>query len=107
MTHNSQHPSELQSLLDNYAELFQTPSTLPLAIPFDHNIQLLLGAQPINIKPYRYSPAQKDEIEKQLAEMLQSGIIKASDSPYASHVLLVRKKDGSWRFCVNYRHVNT
>jgi hypothetical protein len=64
------------------------------------------GAQPVNIRPYRYSPAQKDEIESQLSEMLKNGIIKPSARPYASPVLLVRKKDGSWRFCVDYRHLN-
>ena len=46
----------------------------------------------MNIRPYKYSLAQKDEIEKQLVDMLQQGIIKASVSPYASPVLLVRKK---------------
>lgn len=64
------------------------------------------GATLVNVRAYRYSPAQKDEIEKQLADMLQNGIIKPSDSPYASPVLLVKKKDGSWRFCVDYRHLN-
>lgn len=41
----------------------------------------------MNVRPYRYSPAQKDEIERQVAEMLQNGIIKSSSSPYTPPVL--------------------
>jgi hypothetical protein len=50
------------------------------------------GAQPMNIRPYRYLPTHKDEIESQLFEMLKNEIIKPSASSYASTVLLVRKK---------------
>jgi len=96
----------IQSLIDANADLFVEPTTLPPQREADHHIPLLPGAQPVNVRPYRYSPAQKIEIENQVREMLQHGIIRVSSSPFASPVLLVKKKDGTWRFCVYYRHLN-
>lgn len=85
-------PDSVKTLLDQYQDLFQSPNALPPKRDFDHHIQLMPGAQPVNIRPYRYSPVQKSKIEKQVKEMLASGIIKHSSSPYASPVLLVKKK---------------
>lgn len=73
---------------------------------FDHSIPLLPGASPVNLRPYHYNPAQKTEIEKQVSDMLQQGVTQRSASPFSSPVLLVQKKDGSWRFCIDYRHLN-
>jgi hypothetical protein len=105
-TPTNEVPSEVTQVVQQYKHLFQDPKELPLSRTEDHQIPLIPGAQPVNIRPYRYTPQQKTEIEKHIAEMLQKGIIQHNSSPFASPVLLVKKKDGTWRFCVDYRHLN-
>lgn len=71
-----------------------------------HRIPLKEGTDPVNVWPYRYPYVMKGEIEKQVMEMLKTWIIRLSTNPYSSPVILVKKKDGSWRFCVDYRALN-
>ena len=61
---------------------------------------------PIKQRPYRTSPQCKQEIDRQVEDMLRKGIIRESVSPWSSPVVLVKKKDGSFRFCVDLRKVN-
>jgi hypothetical protein len=85
---------------------FSTSTGLPPSRACDHTIPLIQGAQPIFVRPYRYAPLLKTEIEKQVNDMLDQGIIQKSSSAFASPVLLVKKKDSTWRFCVDYRQLN-
>jgi hypothetical protein len=99
-------PAIISDIVQKYDNLFQELTQLPLQRPCDHSISLIPGVQPVNIKPYRYTLTQKDEIERQVKDMLLNGVIQSSTSPFASPVLLVKKKDGSWRFCIDYRRLN-
>jgi hypothetical protein len=99
-------PTEIQAFIEEFAELFQVLVDLPPSRPCDHSIPLIEGATLIQMRPYSYVPPLKDEIKKQVTGMLRNGLIQKSSSPFASSVLLVKKKDNSWRFCVDYRHLN-
>ncbi|KAG8067900.1 hypothetical protein GUJ93_ZPchr0005g15565 [Zizania palustris] len=99
-------PSEIQRIIADFEDLFEAPMGLPPKRYCDHRIPLIEGSPPINVRPYRYNPAQKDEIERQVKEMLQNGVIQHSTSAFSSPALLVRKKDGTWRMVIDYRRLN-
>lgn len=96
----------IAGVLDEFSEVFQEPTGLPPSRRQDHAIVLKEGAEIPNIRPYRYPHYQNNEIEKLVNDMLKSGVIRPSVSPYSSPIILVKKKDGGWRFCVNYRALN-
>ncbi|XP_047946872.1 uncharacterized protein LOC125193165 [Salvia hispanica] len=95
------------AVLRSHEAVFRTPTGVPPPRPLDHRIHLLPNSKPVNVRPYRYPYFQKNEIEKQVKEMLASGVIRPSHSSFSSPVLLIRKKDGSFRFCIDYRALNT
>lgn len=80
--------------------------SLPPPRSCDHHITLLPGTAPVAVRPYRYPAAHKDELERQCVAMLLQGTIRRSSSSFSSLVLLVKKADGSWRFCVDYHALN-
>jgi len=96
----------LNRLLLQFAAVFNEPRGLPLACPYNHRIHLLPATAPVTVRPYRYPQLQKDELERQCSAMLQQGIIRPSTSSFSTPVLLVRKPDNSWRFCIDYHTLN-
>ncbi|KAM1132447.1 hypothetical protein FF1_046837 [Malus domestica] len=103
---SSAQSTQLHALLADFESLFVLPSQLPPSRSHDHHIPLLPGAKPPNIRPYHYGPLAKDEIERAVKDLLDAGFIRPSHSPFSFPVLLVRKKEGTWRMCIDYRELN-
>ncbi|XP_011027642.1 PREDICTED: transposon Ty3-G Gag-Pol polyprotein [Populus euphratica] len=100
------YSSDLAAVLDKFAHVFDTPTTLPPNRSHNHRILLQPNSEPVSVRPYRYPYYQKTEIEKMVKELLESGLVRPSNSPFSSPVLLVKKADGTWRFCVDFRALN-
>lgn len=96
---------EVTKLLDQFFDMFQEKITLPPERKRVHQIKLIPELGPINVRPYRY-PHQKEEVEKRVTELLTARVIRPSMSAFSSPVILVKKKDGSWRMCVDYIALN-
>ncbi|MCO5570060.1 hypothetical protein L7F22_023774 [Adiantum nelumboides] len=101
--------NDLHSFLNEHAELFiaDIPDELPPRRgDDDHRINLIPRSSPSNKPPYRVSQAQQEEIMSQVIELVQKGMVRPGSSPFCSPVLLVHKKDGTYRMCVDYHALN-
>ncbi|GKA11245.1 reverse transcriptase domain-containing protein [Tanacetum coccineum] len=101
-------PHEVKAILDDFADV--VPDELPPGLPpmrdIQHCIDFVPGAVIPHKAAYRMNPKEHEELQRQVRELLEKGSIRESMSPCAVPVLLVPKKDGSWRMCVDSRAVN-
>ncbi|XP_024010582.1 uncharacterized protein LOC112085996, partial [Eutrema salsugineum] len=101
-------PPTVKELLDRYSDVFpeEIPPGLPPIRGIEHQIDLIPGAPLPNRAAYHVNPEEAKELEKQVQDLMSKGYICESLSPCAVPVLLVPKKDGSWRMCVDCRAIN-
>ncbi|CAA7026197.1 unnamed protein product [Microthlaspi erraticum] len=101
-------PTEVQVVLDHFKDVF--PDDIPPGLPpirgIEHQIDLVPGSALPNKPAYRMNPEESKELEKQVRELMDKGYIRESLSPCAVPVLLVPKKNGTWRMCVDCRAIN-
>lgn len=97
---------QLLALLKRFRASFDSIQTgLGRTTTVEHTIDTG-GHAPLRQRPYRVSPTERHVIDEQVEDMLPRGVIRPSTSPWASPVVLVKKKDGSIRFCVDCPRLN-
>jgi hypothetical protein len=96
----------LSALLVEYSDIFQEPTELPLEREVDHQIPLQPHDAIVNSRPYRLSFNQNDTMGSLILQLFKNKVIRPSVSPYSSPTILVKKKDDSWRLCIDYRKLN-
>ena len=102
-------PSHIRMVFVGFDDVF--PQDLPLGLPPVHQghelrIDLEDEVPPVHHPLYNMSPLELQEAKEQIESMLEHGFVRPSDSPYGAPVLFVLKKDGSLRFCIDYRWLN-
>lgn len=101
-------PEHEKPLVSEFADVFpdDLPSGLPPIRGIEHQIDLIPGAMLPNKPAYRCNPEEAKELQRQVRELLDKGFVQESLSPHAVPVILVPKKDGSMRMCIDCRAIN-
>jgi hypothetical protein len=92
--------------VEEYSDIFSSPTGVPLHCQVKHPIDLTPNAPLPNGPVYHRSLLENEEIKRQIQELLHKGHIHPSSSPCGSPIVLVQKKDGTWRLCIDYRALN-
>ena len=102
------HREKLETIIRQYRDVFleKLSNALPADRQVQHQIKIELGSKPPYRPPYRLGPAEQDELEEQVKDLLDQRFIRPSCSPYGAPVLFVPKRDGRWRMCIDYRALN-
>ncbi|GJZ59972.1 putative reverse transcriptase domain-containing protein, partial [Tanacetum coccineum] len=94
-------------IVRDFPEVFpEDLSGLPLARPVEFQINLIPGATPVGRAPYQLAPSEMKELSEKLQVLSDKGFIRPSSSPWRALVLFVKKKDGSFKMCIDYRELN-
>jgi hypothetical protein len=98
----SARKQQMDTVVEEYEDIFTSPARVPLHCQVKHPVDLTPGA-PLPSGPiYQHSILENVEIKRQIHELLQKGHIRSSSSPRGSPIVLVQKKDGTWRLCIDY-----
>ena len=103
---NDDEKGKFKNLFNKYRNVFAFPGDQLGRTSLVQHVIDTGDATPIKQRPYRVSPDVKKETDHQVDEILEKGISQESVSPWSSPIVLVKKKDGSYRFCVDFRKVN-
>ncbi|KAI4299937.1 hypothetical protein L6164_033357 [Bauhinia variegata] len=105
---NDALPPSVVSILQDFEDVFpkEVPNGLPPIRGIEHQIDFVPGAAIPNRPAYRANPEETKELQRQVGELMEKGYVRESMSPCAVPVILVPKKDGTWRMCVDCRAIN-
>ena len=107
MIADEQQERVIPDLVGDFLDVF--PDELPGLPPqreVEFAIEVFPGTRPISKAPYRMPPVKLAELKTQVQELLDRGLVRPSTSPWGAPILLVKKKDGSQRLCIDYRELN-
>lgn len=106
MNTSTQQQRSMDQIVAKYQNLFKLPTGVPSHCQARHSIDLIPETPLPHESVYRRSPLENDEIKRRIQELIQKGHIRPSASPCGIPIVLAKKKDGTWRLCIDYQELN-